>query len=158
VALTFQFQTSTMLIAVSNVRALSGTAAWHNLRVICQPFGGAIAQLMAPAIVDNPSHVRRLLLIVAILTSVLAPCCFLVGSRPPTPPSYIASQPRQSAFNGMKELFTGSRTSTRGKRDFCIIVIAFSLLVSAFDAFSTVLNEIFGPVGYSDDESGKDIV
>jgi FLVCR family MFS transporter 7 len=110
---------------------------------------------MAPAIVAGPSDVRRLLLIIAIITSALAPCCFLVGTRPSTPPSYVATQFRQSAFSGLKELFRGSQTTAKGKRDFCIIVIVFSFLVAAFDSFSTFLNEIYEPVGYSDDESGE---
>jgi FLVCR family MFS transporter 7 len=107
--------------------------------------------------------VKTLLLVVGIVSSVTAPLCFAVLPKPPTPPSFSASYKRESFLKALRLLFSpkpkeiGGRGSTSGIRervDFLVIFVAFSILVAAFDAFATLLDQIFSPYGYDSDQSG----
>ncbi|SCZ94386.1 BZ3500_MvSof-1268-A1-R1_Chr12-2g03864 [Microbotryum saponariae] len=136
--------TVTMILAVSN------------------PFGGAIASLLAPGVVTNPSHLPLLCLIAAIIVTVCAPFAFLVQARPPTPPTKSAEGRLMSTaevWRGVRALFgkgdQEGRCMTRRERcDFAIISIVFTVILAFFDAFLILINQIFEPYGYSSDQAG----
>ncbi|KZT58894.1 MFS general substrate transporter [Calocera cornea HHB12733] len=130
--------TATMLIAVSN------------------PIGGALAQLIAPAVGTDD------ILVLAIITSALTvPAAFFVLERPPTPPTFSASTESPSMFETLRDVFfpgrgrPGKFVMTRRQRiDFVILTIEFGSLVGAFTAMSILLNQFMVPYGYSADTAG----
>ena len=74
------------------------------LMAIANPFGGAIGDLLAPAIVTNPSDLPRLLLIIAIVSSAVFPCVALIGRRPPTPPTRSAEVREGRGWEGASRM------------------------------------------------------
>ncbi|KZO95536.1 MFS general substrate transporter [Calocera viscosa TUFC12733] len=134
--------TATMLIAVSN------------------PIGGALAQLIAPAVGTN--DVAFSILILAIITSALTiPAAFFVLERPPTPPTFSASTESPGMFETLRDVFfpgsgrPGKFVMTRRQRiDFVILTLEFGNLVGAFTAMSILLNQYMIPYGYSADVAG----
>lgn len=119
--------TVTMLIAVAN------------------PFGAAVGDLVAPAIVpDAPKgdEVRTLLLVMGIATTVAAASTALVRPRPPTPPSLTAGRKRETLWEACRAMM-GARSSTRTEHltkrhriDFAIIVFVGGVFIAFFDAYS----------------------
>jgi FLVCR family MFS transporter 7 len=104
-------------------------------------------------------------LVLAIITTVIAPCCFLVGSRPPTPPSEISFVYRTEIILTKTLALAGSlqspslltfvrawvglshppeaHMSIRERIDFTLIWAIFSTLVAASTDFSILTNQIF---------------
>lgn len=62
---------------------LKGRGSATTILAISNTIGAAVAQLVSPS-VGGP---RSAVLVLGIVCTVLAPCCFIVGARPPTPPS-----------------------------------------------------------------------
>ncbi|SCV73110.1 BQ2448_7035 [Microbotryum intermedium] len=139
--------TVTMILAVSN------------------PFGGAVASLLAPGVVTNPTHVPLLCLIAAIIVTVCAPLAFLVQARPPTPPTKSAEGRLMSTtavWRGVEALFgkggeedgVGRCMTRRERCDFAILSVIFTIVLAFFDAFLILINQIFEPYGYTSDQAG----
>jgi len=129
--------TATMIVAISN------------------PIGGGIAQLMSPLVGDT----RRSILVLAILGTAVTPFIFLVGDAPPTPPTYAASRPHMSLRSLIYALLgrptcARSAMTVRERIDFGVILVIFAALVGASCAFSVLTNQLFEPMGYTEDEAG----
>jgi hypothetical protein len=83
----------------------------------------------------------------AIVASVLAVPAFFIRGKPRTPPSLAASMEPEPFSYGLRKIVKN--------RNFWILWIAFSTFVGFFNAFTTVLNSILRPYGYSDDDTGE---
>lgn len=105
------------------------------LSAVANPFGGAIGDVLAPALVSQPSDIGFLLLVIAIISTAVFPLVFLIYSLPPTPPSKSAAE-RLSVGSGevwssIKILLglNSSELERRDLADFWIIAFLFSVLV-----------------------------
>lgn len=150
-----------------------------SLIAIANPFGGAVASILAPAIVSSPSDLPTLLLIAGIVSSVVVPLAFAIGKRPPTPPTRSAEGRAASegdAFGSVVVLLGLRKGELTGRErlDFAIVAFVspfaawgtkrrglmnftsqlFTVLIGFFDAFLTLTNQIFEPVGYDSDTAG----
>ncbi|KAG6885921.1 hypothetical protein C0993_007939 [Termitomyces sp. T159_Od127] len=67
---------------------LKGRTTATMIVAIANPIGGAVGQLISPLVGDT----RQSILVLGILSTVVTPSIFLVGSEPPTPPTYAASK------------------------------------------------------------------
>jgi FLVCR family MFS transporter 7 len=84
----FNLQGRGTVTAVLSMSNIVGGVFLHTRRgkgVRTDWYAAALAQLLSP-IFGGP---RPSILMIGIITTVLSPCCFLVGSRPPTPPSVL---------------------------------------------------------------------
>ncbi|KAJ1304650.1 hypothetical protein OPQ81_005791 [Rhizoctonia solani] len=137
---------------------------WFDLRgrttatmviAIANPIGAALSQLIAPVF----STVRESVLILAIITSAVAPTAILIASKPPIPPTYAGSRPSPPAVQIFRAFIGKARQgeafmSFRERLDMIIITLLFGVFVGAFSAFSILINQIFEPYGYSSDAAG----
>ncbi|KAG6902749.1 hypothetical protein C0995_011897 [Termitomyces sp. Mi166 len=133
--------TATMIVAISN------------------PIGGAVGQLISPLVGDT----RQSILVLGILSTAVTPFIFLVGSVPPTPPTYAgskASPPLKSLVYAMLGLKTSedAHMTLRERLDFVIVVLVFGSLAGGkpnrANSFAILTAQIMEPVGYTSDQSG----
>jgi FLVCR family MFS transporter 7 len=138
--------------------------SWFNLKgrttatmiiSVANPIGGALGQLISPLVGDT----RQSILVLGIICTVAAPTVFLVGAKPPTPPTYAGSKTKKSltdllmALSG-KERSPESHMSVRERLDFLIIFLLFGFLSGVTNAFAVLAGQILEPVGYSEDTAG----
>ncbi|KAM0745648.1 MFS general substrate transporter [Meredithblackwellia eburnea MCA 4105] len=146
---------------------LKGRTTCTMILSIANPVGGAIGDLVAPIIVTSPPDLPKLLLIIGILSSAVAPLSLFVLRRPRTPPTRSAAGRDELEggaveieWKGMMELVglgdaTGEkRITVRERLDFWLIAFLFAVIVGFFDAFLTLTNQIFNPVGYDENQAG----
>ncbi|RUS32386.1 major facilitator superfamily domain-containing protein [Jimgerdemannia flammicorona] len=124
----------------------NGRATANMVGSISNPLGVAVADLIIPALVPDVSSYTFGILIVAIITTVVTTPVFFIPAHPPTPPSYSASTEHEPFFPGLMKLACNVH--------FLILLLTFSIGVGLFSAFSTLLNQIVVPYGYSDDDAG----
>jgi Na+/melibiose symporter-like transporter len=113
---------------------------------LANPFGGALGQLIGPFWAANPPDVPNLVLYVSIISTVAALPSFFIPAKPPTPPSASSAIEKPHVFESLKSLVDN--------RSFWIIFLTFSVYVGFFNAISSLLNQILGPYGLSEDEAG----
>lgn len=113
---------------------------------LANPFGGALAQLIGPLWAENPSQIPNLVLYVSIISTIAALPSFFIPAAPPSPPSASAAVEKPHVLASVKALTTN--------RSFWIVFSAFSIYVAAFNALSSLLNQILAPYGFSEDEAG----
>lgn len=122
------------------------------------------------------------MLIVAIVSTVVFPFIFLVRSEPITPPTRSAELSRERGRDESEGLWNGllvllglrkGELESRERYDFWIIAVVsvfllhscrrelmilgiqlFAILIGFFDAFLTLINQIFEPQGYDANTSG----
>jgi len=136
---------------------LKGRTTATMVMSVANPIGGAIGQILSPSVGSS----RQSILVLAILGTAVSPLVFLIQSRPPTPPTYAASQPAPR-FSSLIFAIMGTHTSpdsptymTRRERiDFAIIFVNFGIIVGIVNAFSILTSQFFQPYGYSDTTSG----
>lgn len=129
--------TATMLVAVSN------------------PVGGAVAQFVSPVF----PTVRRSILVLAIISTAVAPLVLLIGVQPAIPPTHAGSKDPAGFVSLIKALFgmhpknltdePDHYMEPRERLDFLIMFITFGLCVGQGNAFALLTGEIFVPYGYS---------
>ncbi|EIW81787.1 MFS general substrate transporter [Coniophora puteana RWD-64-598 SS2] len=129
--------TATMLIGISNA------------------IGGGLSQVLSP-LVGTP---KQSILVLAVITSAVAPATFLIGERPPTPPTYSGSQPSESIVSLVRAMLgmkcpERAYMSWRERLDFTLMILIFGALVGASNTFSILSAEYLEPAGYSDDLIG----
>ncbi|KAG9045523.1 hypothetical protein FS837_006156 [Tulasnella sp. UAMH 9824] len=126
--------------------------AWFGLRgrvtatmvmSLMNPVGNAIGQLLAPV-----GTVRLSILVLAIITTAIAPVAFALGERPPTPPTLSGSKVSPSILDTLR------RMSRRELCDFAILVWGFGVLVGVINSFTTLVAQIYAPYGYDSNQSG----
>ncbi|KAF9051051.1 MFS general substrate transporter [Hymenopellis radicata] len=136
--------------------SLQGRTTATMIVAIANPIGGAVGQLLSPLIVDT----RQSILVLGIICTAAAPAVFLIGTAPPTPPTYSASRPSPSLWSlcarivGIEKSEGDDFMTLRERFDFCIVLAIFSALVGATNTFSILTAQIFEPLGYSTDTSG----
>jgi len=138
---------------------------WFNLKErttatmvmsIANPVGGAIAQILSPLF----STTRVSILYLGVISTVATPFVFMIGEKPPTPPTYAAAQANPSFMSLVRAMWgTEPRDSpaymTPHERvDFAIVAGEFGVLVGVVNSFSMLTSQFFEPYGYSDDTSG----
>lgn len=124
---------------------------------IMNPIGSALAQVISP-LLDGP---KQSILVLGIIQTAAAPLVFLIGSRPPTPPTYAGAQERshRALLKELAGLPAGDegqygRMSVREKLDFGIVVLAFGVQAGAVNTFTVLTSQYFSPQGYDDTTSG----
>ncbi|KAF2853323.1 MFS general substrate transporter [Plenodomus tracheiphilus IPT5] len=112
------------------------------LATLANPFGGALAQLINPFLGSIP----QVVLIVSIIATIACIPSVFIPAAPPTPPtssSGLSKTPIAKSLNIMIR-----------SPSFYIIFLAFSTYTGCFNAFSSLLNQILYPYGFSEDEAG----
>ncbi|KAK9453212.1 major facilitator superfamily domain-containing protein [Dipodascopsis uninucleata] len=118
----------------------------NALASLSNPLGGAIGQLVSPAIITEDSKVADMILYVAIISTILSIPSIAVPSKPPTPPCPSASYKKMSFRKSINKLVVNRR--------FVLIFIVFSVLVGFFNAYSSLIYQVMKPYGYTSDEAG----
>lgn len=120
---------------------------------LANPFGAALGQLISPFWVSQPADIPNSILWVSIIASVATIPSFFIPRKPPSPPA----PNMDSAFDTMQPLTASIiddlRTLARAP-EFWLIFIPFAVYVGFFNAFSSLLNQILEPYGFSEDDAG----
>ncbi|KAK7206295.1 putative cell surface receptor/MFS transporter [Myxozyma melibiosi] len=120
----------------------------NALASLSNPLGGAIGQLVSPAFVTKTSEFPNSVLWTSIIATILCVPAFFIPSRPPFPPCPSAAKPKLPFSESFKALKCNCR--------FIIIFVVFSVLVGFFNSFSSLINQVMEPYGYSSDDAGID--
>ncbi|KAL6707701.1 hypothetical protein ACN47E_003822 [Coniothyrium glycines] len=112
------------------------------LASLANPFGGALAQLINPSLGSLPTTI----LIISLITTVSTLPSFFLPSHPPTPPSASSSLSKTPLLASLGHIARSS--------PFYLVFATFSTYVGLFNAFSSLLNQILYPYGFSEDEAG----
>lgn len=115
---------------------------------LANPFGAAIGEIVSPYWAGEPHQIPDMVLYIAIIASVAAVPVFFIPAKPPTPPSpaVVDHMDRKSL---RKDLHGLSRSP-----EFYLLLIPFIFYVGFFNAFSSLLNQILEPYGFSEDDAG----
>ncbi|KAJ4404736.1 hypothetical protein N0V91_005686 [Didymella pomorum] len=122
------------------------------LASLANPFGGAISENEADrnklAQLINPflGSVDKIVLIVSIIATVSCIPSIFLPSAPPTPPSASSSLSKTGVFASIGVMLRSP--------PFYIVFLTFSVYVGLFNSFSSLLNQILYPYGFSEDEAG----
>lgn len=87
-----------------------------------------------------------MVLYVSIISTVASLPSFFIPAHPPTPPTASSTLPKIA-------LLPSVRACLRSP-PFYILLLTFSVYVGFFNAFSSLINQILYPYGYSEDEAG----
>ncbi|KAK5074819.1 hypothetical protein LTS08_005611 [Lithohypha guttulata] len=120
---------------------------------LANPFGAALGQLISPFWVSDPSDIPYSILWVSIIATVATIPSFFIPRKPPSPPapnSGPIATLDQTSTNSIKEDLRVLLTSL----EFYLIFIPFAVYVGFFNAFSSLLNQILEPYGFSEDDAG----
>ncbi|WRT69283.1 uncharacterized protein IL334_006267 [Kwoniella shivajii] len=118
------------------------------LASLCNPLGGALGQLIGPFMADSPEQVPNLVLYVAIITTVITVPTIFIPAGPPIPPTTTPFQDTKIDMKTIRSLFSNLT--------FHLIAWPFIIYVAAFNSTSSLLNQILGPYGLSEDQAGID--
>lgn len=113
---------------------------------LANPLGGALGQLIGPVWGTDTSGIPNMVLYTAIISSVAALPSFFIPARPPTPPSASAAQEKPELRASIKQLIRN--------RSFWLVFAPFTVYVGFFNAFSSLINQIFEPYGFTETEAG----
>ncbi|KAF2812469.1 MFS general substrate transporter [Mytilinidion resinicola] len=113
---------------------------------LANPFGGALGQLIGPLWCTKASEVPNMVLYTAIISSVAAFPSFFIPEKPPTPPSASSALPKTPLKETISTLIHTP--------SFYPLFIAFSVYVGFFNAFSSLLNQILEPYGFTETQAG----
>lgn len=120
---------------------------------LANPFGAALGQLITPFWVSKPSDVPYSILWVSIIATIATIPSFFISHKPPSPPAAnletVIAQDHPSA-KSIKHDLRVLLTSL----EFYLIFIPFAVYVGFFNAFSSLLNQILEPYGFSEDDAG----
>ncbi|KAF2733462.1 MFS general substrate transporter [Polyplosphaeria fusca] len=120
----------------------SGRVSATALASLANPFGGALAQLINPFLGSIPSMV----LYVSIIATLATVPSFFIPSAPPTPPSYSSSISKTPILSSLRTILR--------RPSFYIVFLTFGIYVGSFNSFSSLINQILYPYGFSEDEAG----
>lgn len=130
-----------------------GRTAATAVASLANPFGAALGQLISPFWADKPSDIPNMVLYVSIISSVACVPAFFIPSRPPSPPS-AGSLPNENAHgHGLSHMRKELSILLRSP-EFFIIFLSYSIYVGLFNAFSSLINQILEPYGFSEDNAG----
>lgn len=130
-----------------------GRTAATAVTSLANPFGAALGQLISPFWVSVPADIPSSILWVSIITSAAAVPAFFIPRKPPTPPAAtlenLYDSDRPSAVSILHDLRSLLKTL-----EFWMVFAPFSVYVGFFNAFSSLLNQILEPYGFSEDDAG----
>ncbi|KAJ4371443.1 hypothetical protein N0V83_004660 [Neocucurbitaria cava] len=112
------------------------------LASLANPFGGALAQLIDPFLGSIP----QMVLIVSIIATIACIPSLFIPAAPPSPPTASSSLSRTPVLASLKHMLRSP--------PFYILFVTFSTYVGFFNAFSSLVNQILYPYGFSEDEAG----
>jgi FLVCR family MFS transporter 7 len=101
-----------------------------------------LAQLINPYLGDIPSMV----LIVSIIATVACIPSLFIPAAPPSPPTASSGLSKIPVMDSIRYMLRS--------RPFYIVFFTFGTYTACFNAFSSLLNQILYPYGYSEDEAG----
>lgn len=120
------------------------------LASLANPFGAALGQLISPFWADEPREIPSMILYVSIISSVASVPAFFIPAKPPSPPSAGAAGPdhmdRASLRHDMHTLLRSP--------EFYLICVPFIVYVGFFNAFSSLINQVLEPYGFSETDAG----
>jgi MFS transporter, FLVCR family, MFS-domain-containing protein 7 len=127
----------------------AGRTTATALASLANPFGAALGQLISPFWADKPSDIPNMILYISIISSVAAIPAFFIPAKPPTPPS-AGSVADHMDRKSLRDDFHALARSP----EFYLLGLPFMLYVGFFNAFSSLLNQILEPYGFSEDNAG----
>lgn len=113
---------------------------------LANPLGGAIGQLVGPFWATDTSSIPSMVLYISAVSTVASLPSFFIPATPPTPPSSMAVDERLNLREALHELPRNA--------SFYLILLPFSVYVGLFNAVSSLINQIFEPYGFSEDDAG----
>jgi FLVCR family MFS transporter 7 len=116
------------------------------LASMANPLGAAVGQLINPLWVKEPGDVSKMVLYVSIISTVISIPGFFIPNAPPTPVGPSSETPKMGLRQSMKVMF--------GSLEVWLVILPFSVFVGFFNNISALLNQMMGPYGFTDDESG----
>jgi MFS family permease len=116
---------------------------------LANPFGAALGQLISPLWANKPADIPDMVLYVSIISSVACVPAFFIPARPPTPPSAGAVADHMDRVSLRQDLHVLSRSV-----EFYLLLVPFVVYVGLFNAFSSLLNQILEPYGFSETNAG----
>jgi len=131
----------------------SGRTTATALASLSNPFGAALGQLVSPFWVSTPSDIPYSVLWVSIIATVASLPSFFIPGKPPSPPAPNMDMllgTNQPSANSIKHDLRVLATSL----EFWLVFIPFAVYVGFFNAFSSLLNQILEPYGFSEDDAG----
>jgi MFS family permease len=117
---------------------------------LSNPFGAALGQLISPFWADKPSEIPTMVLYISVISSVAAIPSFFIPAKPPSPPSAGSTG---GDHLDHKSLVHELRVLSRSP-EFYLLGLPFMLYVGLFNAFSSLINQILEPYGFSEDNAG----
>lgn len=124
----------------------SGRVSATAIASLANPLGGALGQLIGPLLATSPAKIPTLVLYTALISSLACIPCLFLPSAPPIPSSSTSSTTSTNLVQSLTHL--------RHNTPFLQIALPFSIYVGAFNASSSLLNQIFSPYGFSETSSG----
>lgn len=124
----------------------SSRVSANAIMSLSNPLGGAIAQLVGPAIVTETPKLTTFVLITAGIASGCSLTALIVPANRPLPPCPSSEIVKMELTESLKLLLTNPV--------FLCVFAMFSVYVGFFNAFSTYIYQIIGPYGYSSNEAG----
>ncbi|KAF1936971.1 MFS general substrate transporter [Clathrospora elynae] len=112
------------------------------LATLANPFGGALASLINPLLGDVPTTI----LIVSIIATVACIPSLFIPKAPPTPPTATSGLSNAPVLTSLRHMLRSPA--------FYIVFLTFGVYVGFFNAFTSLLNQILYPYGYSENEAG----
>lgn len=112
------------------------------LATLANPLGGALAQLINPFLGSIP----QIVLIVSIIATIACIPSIFIPSAPPTPPTSSSGLSKTKVIESLHIILRSP--------SFYIIFLTFSVFTGCFNSFSSLLNQILFPYGFSEDEAG----
>jgi FLVCR family MFS transporter 7 len=119
-----------------------GRVAATALASLANPFGGALAQLINPLL----GGMESVVLVVSVIATVACIPSLFIPAAPPTPPTASSGLSKTPVMASLKHMLRS--------RPFYVVLLTFSVYTGTFNAFSSLLNQIFYPYGYTEDEAG----
>lgn len=116
---------------------------------LANAFGAALGQLIDPFWADHPAQIPEMVLYISIISTIAALPSFFIPTRPPTPPSAGAHEHLTNTKTISKDLHT-----LFASLEFYLLFIPFAVYVGFFNSFSSLLNQILEPYGYSESDAG----
>ena len=147
-----------------------------TLGSLSSPIGNAVGQLLPVILVSMDSGTREVTGMEGLMLVELLICCaslllgyIVLSDSPPTPPSKSTKCPSQPKDGDVYAPFTPQRERADPTspvklawadcklllRDgnYCLLWLAFSLLLATFNALLTLVNQVVSPFGYSNDDA-----
>ncbi|KAF2089363.1 MFS general substrate transporter [Saccharata proteae CBS 121410] len=113
---------------------------------LANPFGGALGQLIGPFWATSAPQIPNMVLYTAIISTIATLPSIFIPSHPPTPPTPSSLAPKTPLSTTLPHLLRNP--------SFYLILIPFATYVAFFNAFSSLINQILYPYGFSETEAG----